>query len=270
MHDPANPPRAWHDFRATISLSGQKRLKMADAGGDDHTMLALEIRDAGSAGLLRPSDYACLEQFADDLVLSCNLTMKKAAFSRQRLGPMPARAGGRGSRAYNVHVNTMIRDIIDKDSVMGIFGMVTRLRRMRAAKGVRKSDIVKALDRYGAAMRSTGKDVLAAIYLSSALSSNSDGDDPSGEGLDTKMASISGMSAYRIGPARGFANEYKHVSGGKGKGGKRLRAYERNTSGADGRVRHARKVAQRIILHRLEEATGGGAPRGRRTARRTR
>ena len=82
VHDPTNPPAVGHGLNAEINHVNDKHLKIENWQGGEQPNFTLIINDPKAMGL-QDFQENNVEQFVNDLILSCNLVLKRAVFSRQ-------------------------------------------------------------------------------------------------------------------------------------------------------------------------------------------
>jgi len=83
LHDPINPPAVGHGVDAKIKLVNSKHLSIENWQKGEQPSFTLKITDPKTIGLLNFQEHN-VERLIDDLILSCNLVLNNAAFSRHR------------------------------------------------------------------------------------------------------------------------------------------------------------------------------------------
>lgn len=224
-------------------------------------------------GLSDPHDK---ERFIDDLILSCNLVLDRAAFSknstdstrsimekRKRFMPKPKTENTESGKKVivsdalhlddSVDVVVGIEDKLDEAKVLELLSKILILKNCRISPSLQVSNMKKSLIGFQAAMSCL--DMLETFkQLSSSLeiSTNYDGIDRKNQKLVQEASRVSGVAYSKINDCREFYNRTKHSN-------RNLREemeYQDGLKPLDEKIGWAREAAQKIIAYRLRSLCG--------------
>ncbi len=269
VHDISNPPYTGHSIDAKINILNSKHIEISDLKKDNgQQSFTLKIIDPMSLGLQDFQDYN-VEKFIDKLLLTCNLVLKSAVFSRHKSDSsrtkvereIPPASGSQVTETPegikielhetliitdSVHVSFGFQDELDETKVVQIMKKLDQLENTKSRLQV--GDLKKSLNEYSAAMSSFDRlGIFKHLYSSMELATNCDGHDRSGVGLDTEINKISGIPITDVEDWRRFNDRAKHID----RTPQEEKLYQETLQKLGEKIASLRETCQKIIRSRL-------------------
>ena len=269
VHSPVNPPGIGHASNAKIKPVNFKYFSIEN-WQDDLSKRTLKITDPKTLGLLNFQDFE-IERFAECLILSCNLVLKRVAFSKitidstrsvmereKELPPKPKTVDTTPGKEIIItdilqatdHLGTAVldNDELDEDKVLELLSKILSIKNNNAQSTLNIIDMQKSLDQYQFAMNSFDKvGIFMHLFASLELSTNCDGKKRCAQELDQEVARISGIDDSVINNCRQFNNRVKH----KNKNSRQNKEYAEELNKLTSKIINVREIAQKIITFRL-------------------
>ena len=234
VHEPVNPPGIGHGIEPKIKLKNSKHLSIENWQKEEQPSFKLKITDPKAIGLPNFNDHS-VEDFFDNLILSCNLVLKKAAFSKnnsdsthatvkRKEEPKPkpivkdTPSGKEIISTHVVYVTTRghftigFEDELDEITMIEVLSKILSLKNCKVQTTLKVSNVQKSLNDYQSGMSSFERlGIFKHLFSSLEVSTNCDGNDRNDQALVQEAAQISGVDKSKIEDCRSFNNRAKHI-----------------------------------------------------------
>ena len=276
VYDPSRPATFGLNQNIEITIVNPKHISIIKPNDDDSSFFQLEVADSKSLGLNNYNN-SYINEFMRKVILACNLTMKKAAFSITLTDPshaimntdvqsvppassVPPANVEKTPTGFRVALADSIGRIQDSISVtLGIHDaldeaqFVDTLRKIQIvyyniSNTTENHNLAKALDTYLSGTTTADKrGTFRNLYSALEETVNSDGSHIKGNGFDEKVCLILSDSTLPIGDLREFNNRLKHPDNDA----QRI-VYENAIKHATQKIWEIRPIVTRVILYRLQ------------------
>ena len=267
VYDPSQPPASGLSQNVKITVENQRHMSVIDPD-DGSSFIQLVVAEAGLLGLDGSEDSQIIK-FMDKVILACNLTMKRAAFSNKVIDPSrpvmdmddpPASTAKVEKTPTGFNVN-IVEPIRIRDSVSVSVGFDDALDEAQFVDMLRKIQIVhadingtianhnlkKALESYQSATMNAGKhNTFRNLYSALEDAVNFDGSHVNDKDFDNEVCSILADNQLPIGDLRRFNNRLKHPDNDM-----QRKLYEEAIGQATENIRKLRPIVTKVLLHRL-------------------
>ena len=271
VHNPVNPPSIGHGVDAKIKLVNPKHLSIENWQEGEQPTFTLKIADPKAMGLLNFQDNS-VERFIDDLILSCNLVLKRAAFSKNNLDsthstverkqepkPKPKVENTPSGTEITVtevvygtdhfHFTIGFEDELDESKTLELLSKILSIKNGMGQTTLKVNDLQKSLNEYQSAMFSfEGLGIFKHLFSSLGISTNCDGNDRIGQALVQESALISGIDLSKIDDCRSFNGRVKHID----RNPQEEKEYQEGLKKLEQKITCLREAIQKIITYRLK------------------
>ena len=271
VHDPINPPGVGRGIEPKIKLENFKHLSIENWREGEQPNFTLKITDPKAIGLLNFDDYS-VEHFFDDLILSCNLVLKRAAFSKnssdsihaaveRKEEPKPKSIvkdipSGKEIIITEVlhvidraHFTIGFKDELDEIKMLELLSKILSLKNGKIQTTLKVNNVQKSLNDYQSGMSSFERlGIFKHLFSSLEVSTNCDGNDRNDQALVQEAAQISGVGKSRIEDCRSFNNRAKHID----RTLQQEKEYQEGLKKLGPKIIHLREATQLIIIFRLK------------------
>ena len=273
MHQIVNPPVTGRSIQSKINFMNLKDLEISDwknEGGQQR--FTLKINDPKRIGL-ESCEQSDIEKFIDKILLACNLTLKRAAFSRQICDISDSKmqfednntlsgepkvtktlTSFRVETSENIrireskHITAGFQDVLDEASVLEIVKKIDSLDNLSGTVKFQIQDIRKSLTDYFVAMSIFDRGgIFKHLFRSLELSTNCDGRDRIGQSLDNEVSKVAAISRADVKDWREFNDRTKHINRNQ----QEEKLYKNGLLKLGERLDPLRWACQKIILNRL-------------------
>ena len=276
VHDPSRPAVFGLNQNIEITIVNPKHISIIKPNDDGSSLFQLEVTDSRSLGL-DSCDGACINGFMHNVLLACNLTMKKAAFSitltdpshaimdadKQPSKPSPPTPPAIVEKTpTGFHIYLVESPIRIEDSISVTVGIRDTLDESQFVDTLRKIQIVydnisnttenhnltKALDAYRSGTTIADKrGTFRNLYSALEDAVNLDGSRTEGKDFDEKVRLILADNTLPIDDLREFNNRLKHPDDDA----QRL-VYKGAIKHTTEKIWELRPIVTRVILHRMQ------------------
>jgi len=230
----------------------------------------LIIHDPHSIGLEDSQEYN-VEKFVDDVLLACNIVLKRAIFSKHNSDSTKSRITWKKQEPTSevkdtptekvVVINETIgihesisrsigfKDELDENKVLEILSKIRKINDGTAQSSLKLNDFQKSLNEYDVAMESIELlGIFKHLFSSLELSTNCDDhDDRNGQKLDAEINRITGIDLSTIKDWRNFNSRTKH----KDIHSNDERLYQEGLKQLGGKIIKLRETSQKTIQFRF-------------------
>ena len=232
-------------------------------------MLTLTINNPTALGLDTQKEN--VEQFIDDVILACNLLLKRVVFSKHKTDSarsiisykeqQSAKVSDTPTGIVNIHENIKItddvsvsistRDELDEEKVLKILDKIRKTRSGDAKSELDIHNFVKSLNVYASVIKeiersSAFRDLFSALELATNCDN---GPDRTGPKLDAEASRITGIKQTEIECFRNLSSRLKH----KDKTLDQIKEYEKGSVELGKKINQLRKAVQKAIQYRLDK-----------------
>ena len=228
------------------------------------------IHDPHSIGLEDSQEYN-VEKFVDDVLLACNIVLKRAIFSKHNSDSTKSRITWKKQEPTSevkdtptekvVVINETIgihesisrsigfKDELDENKVLEILSKIRKINDGTAQSSLKLNDFQKSLNEYDVAMESIELlGIFKHLFSSLELSTNCDDhDDRNGQKLDAEINRITGIDLSTIKDWRNFNSRTKH----KDIHSNDERLYQEGLKQLGGKIIKLRETSQKTIQFRF-------------------
>ena len=265
VHDPTRPPGPGNGLDVKIQLLNSKYISIENWQKGDTPHFDIKIAEPHRFEL-SDSESSSIEIFVDDLILSCNLVLRRVVFSRHHVDstrsvvikatePSPKSTV---EEYPNLTKITLYAKISISDSVHVTHGFEDQLNecltlnllsKIRLLNGNKTTDeLSKSLDAYRSAMSSFDlQGIFKNLYIALELAINADEKDRSGEMLDQESERITGTVCSKMKEWRNLNNRLKHSDINP----THKRQYQEGLPNLGKHIRELRAATQKAITYRL-------------------
>jgi len=235
VHDLINPPNGNRGSNIQLKLTNTNNMAFSNTKNTARESIY-------SISLLEPSRFGLnsreqhdRENFTNDLVLACNLTLNRGCITRIATNPHITNIENdvsdstdsveRNGNLINVrlseppviigdHVSVRVTttDIIDEVDCLDLFKKIRRFNRFRTNLGIRDTNLASSLKRYVDAMNEHEL-LLKFQFLFNSLENiiNINGTNFSDSTFDNQVNTLSGINSADVADWRKFYNRIRHV-----------------------------------------------------------
>jgi len=273
VHSPENPPSTGHGIKVDLTITNQKHLEISNWQQGPQPTFTLTINDPISLGLEDSQEYN-VERFIDDVILACNVILKRAIFSKHKSNSDKSKIEWKKQESSSevrdtptgkaVIINETVRisesvsicigfkDELDEKQVLEILSKIRKIKNGNTHSSLKINDFQKSLNEYDAAMESIERlGVFKHLFSALELSTNCDNHDRSGPELDAKISEITGISQSIIEDYRQFNSRTKH----KDRNPNDEALYQEGLNQLGGKIVRLREASQKIIQFRFHDIT---------------
>jgi len=272
IHSPENPPSTGHGINVDLTLTNQKYLEISNWQKDSQPSFTLIIHDPNSIGLEDSQEYH-VEKFVEDVLLACNIVLKRAIFSKHNSGSTKSNITWKKQESTSevkdtstgkvvvinetigihesVSISVGFKDELDENKVLEILSKIRKINDGTAQSSLKLNDFQKSLNEYDAAMESIERlGVFKHLFSSLELSTNCDDhDDRNGQGLDIEINRITGIDQSKIEDWRNFNSRTKH----KDRNPNDERLYQDGLQQLGGKIVKLHEASQKTIQYRFND-----------------
>lgn len=270
VHLPENPASTGHGASVEFTLKNEKHMEISKWQKGTQPTFTLTIHDPMSIGL-EDSQENNVEQFMDDLILACNILLKRVVFSKHASNSNKSRLQFKEhestsevhdtptGKAVVITEHVRIRDSVsvsigttdelDENEVLDILQKIIKIRKGTAQSTLNVNNFQKSLNEYDAAIEGIERlSVFKHLFSSLELATNCDNaPDRTGPSLDNEVISITGVARSDIEDYRNFNSRSKH----KDRTTDEENLYQDGLKQLGGKINTLRKVTQEIINTRF-------------------
>ncbi len=274
VHDPVNPPHAGFGINVKLTLVNKNCFSITDWKEGDQPSFTLEITDPISLGL-KDFQESNVEKFMNDVILACNLVLKRGAFSRhgsnsahvvihrKKESCIPSKvedtpSGKKVTFTEVVSITESIRigvgfeDELDEQQVLDVLQKIRKINDGTANSNLKIQDLQKSLRDYNSGTTSFDRlSIFKHLFSSLELATNCDGTDRSGQDLDDEISRISGTSSSDIEDFRNFYSRTKHID----QNSQHVTKYRDGMSQLGGKINPLWETAKNVIKDRLNQVS---------------
>lgn len=272
VHDPINPPHAGFGINVKLTVVNQNCFSITNWTDGGQPSFTLEITDPESLGL-QDFQKSTTFRFMEDVILACNLVMKKAAFSkhgsnsshttvqRKKETPIPSKVEDTptGKKITfqevvritdSVHIGLGFEDELDEKQVIDVLQKIRKISVGNANTNLKIQDLQKALREYYSGTTSFDRlGIFKHLFSSLELATNCDGEDRSSSELDNEINRISGTELSKIEDLRNFNSRTKHID----RNAQHEERYKEGMSKLGEKIIPLRESTQNVIIDRLNQ-----------------
>ena len=270
LHSPINPPSTGHGLNVNFNLKNSNYVTMNDWENSLQPSFTLTVKDPKSIGLI---DFQGnnVEDFVNEMILSSNLIMTKAAFSRHNSDSTKTEISRKKPEAPkptvedtptgkkisitevvtitdSVHITVGFNEELNETELINLLSKIHHLKRDTIQTNLKLNDLAKSLNEYAAAMSSFERlSIFKNLFSALELAINCDGIDRSSSDLDNEIHRITGVSLSRIEDCRRFNARTKHVD----RSPQDEQEYKEGLNKLGEKIIYLREAAQKAIIFRL-------------------
>lgn len=270
IHLPENPASTGHGASVDFTLKNEKHLKFSNWQEGNQPTFTLTINDPISLGL-EDSQEQNVEQFIDDIILACNILLKRVTFSKHKSESKKSRLEFKEQKSTceihdtptgkavvitehlrmtdRVSISIGTKDELDENEVLEILDKIRKMRSGNAQSSLNVHNFQKSLNEYDGAMEGIERlSVFKHLFSALELATNCDNmPDRSGTTLDNEVIGITGIGRNEIEDFRNFNSRSKH----KDRTSDEETKYQEGLSKLGSKINPLRNATQKIIQNRF-------------------
>jgi len=271
VHYPVNPPTVGLGLNVQLNLINAKHLEIENWQNGEQPNFTLKINDPKSIGLHDFQEYD-VEKFVNDMILACNLILKKAAFSRhtsdstrsvverKKMPPPKSEVEDtpQGKKITiteivqitdSVHITAGFEDGLDENEMLELLSKIRQVKNVNVSTNLKVNDLRKSLNEYESSMSTFERlSIFKNLFSSLELSTNYDGNDRMGFDLDKEVNTITGVDTTKIEDYRKFNARTKHIDRNK----QDEKEYQEGLNKLGEKIIYLREASQKTIIARLK------------------
>ena len=274
VHDPVNPPHAGFGINVKLKLLNQNCFSITNWKNGEQPSFTLEITDPISLGLENFQENN-VDKFMDNVILACNLVLKRGAFSRhgsdsahatihrKKEPSIPSKVEDTPtgkkvtiqeviSITESIHIGIGFEDELDENQVIDVLKKIRKINDGTANSNLKIQDLQKSLRDYYSGTTSFDRlSIFKHLFSSLELATNCDGQDRAGSDLDNEISRISGSPVSEIEDFRNFYSRTKHID----KNTQHEAKYKDGMSKLSGKINPLWNTTRSVIRHRLSQVS---------------
>ncbi len=200
VHDPVNPPHAGFGINVKLKLLNQNCFSITNWKNGEQPSFTLEITDPISLGLENFQENN-VDKFMDNVILACNLVLKRGAFSRhgsdsahatihrKKEPSIPSKVEDTPtgkkvtiqeviSITESIHIGIGFEDELDENQVIDVLKKIRKINDGTANSNLKIQDLQKSLRDYYSGTTSFDRlSIFKHLFSSLELATNCDGQD---------------------------------------------------------------------------------------------
>ena len=270
VHNLVNPPHMGSGIVINLNLLNHTHFSIQEWEKTPQPSFTLQITNPKSLGL--NSQESNMNKFMHNVILACNLVLKRSAFSRSISNTDPPTIHRKKNQTSvksintptgtqisvldkltfteNVCIASSYKEELDENRVRQILRKINTLDDKVNDSNLKIQNLQKSLDYYYLGTTSLDRlSIFKELFCSFELATNCDGQNRSGYQFDQKAASISGTEQSIICDLRNFYSRTKHID----KNPQDEQKYKKGVDELGQKITHLHKIAQSIIVHRLDQ-----------------
>ena len=256
VHNLVNPPHMGFGSDIKLNLINQIHFSI-DCRKTPQSSFTLNITDPKSLGL--NSQESNMNKFMHNVILACNLVLKRSAFSKSTFNTTHPRIQRKKNQTSVNYTSTITETVcaalayeeeLDENRVRQILRKINILDDEINDSDLQIQNLQKSLDCYYSATTSLDRlSIFKQLFCSFELATNCDGQHRCGDQFDQKAASISGTEQSTICDLRNFYSRTKHID----KHPQHKQKYKKGIDQLGCKINDSHQIAQTIIVHRLDQ-----------------